>query len=145
MIRQRFKALRYAAQQYLRTRGPFRELQPQQYNNRQPAQARVPPPPVVQQQQGPQQGHPPAPFAQPNAPQPFGQQPIPSRPAPNFDRPCFICQQVGHFARECPNRDQAQARPVAQPSPVVNQMENPVLRSKRIAHQPAPVREGTPF
>ena len=55
------------------------------------------------------------------APVQGGSQPPPfPRIQPGGDRPCFICQQTGHFARECPNRKQASAphRPQQPPAQV---------------------------
>ena len=97
-------------QQYLRTRGSYRDRAQQNppNQNRQPLQP-------VQPRQVPQPNVLPQPTNNP-VPIPLNPQPMPNERQPEMpaaqqnafnNRPCFACQQYGHFARECPNRDQA--------------------------------------
>ena len=105
--------VRFATQQYLRTRGSYREKAPfgQQNQNRQPPAPQMPQRQVVPQPNIiPQQGINNAPPQNPAPALPNERKPEPANPPaanPNAfnNRPCFACQQFGHFARGCPNRD----------------------------------------
>ena len=118
--------LRFATQQYLRTRGPTRDFQP--YNRpAYPARNQPPPdnvfpkvennPPRQEIQSAPRQD-------QPNQPaEGQANQNAYARDLPRAQRPCFTCQSYGHFARDCPKRLQPRMeQPGNVPQQQVNQL-----------------------
>ena len=55
------------------------------------------------------------------------------------NRPCFACQQFGHFARECPNRDNAKVyKPANQQVNQVNQQAAPLPFPRHSSSQVVP-------
>ena len=126
------EALRYATEQYLRTRGPVRES-PIEVSNMEPLHTDIPQPELHPQATTNASGSPHAPIAQPHAPQQFAPPKPPEvRTPPTNVRSCFLCQQVGHSARDCPNRNRAY-KPSSrfQPQPQINHVATPL--------QPTPV------
>ena len=116
-------------------RGSYREKAPigQNNPNRQPLQ-QMQPRQVSQPHVLPQPANNLAPVQNP-VPAPVIVQPLPSERQPGLahpqpinqnaynNRPCFACQQFGHFARECPNRDNAKVYKPANQQ--VNQITEP--------------------
>ena len=121
----RVNDLHFSTQKYPRTRGPYHEKAPfaQHNQNVQPPAQQMPQRQVITQpnvlpQQGntnaPRQTPPPAAALLqllPNERKAEPAYPPVANPHPNQNafnnRPRFACQQFGHFARECPNRDNA--------------------------------------